>query len=87
MSSPKFFFILQSPGCDGILGSNSTLDTCGVCGGDGSTCKFITGTFKDTNVPIGYHKILEIPKGATQISIRELTWSPNYLGKNLEFSI
>ncbi|KAM4690470.1 ADAMTS-like protein 4 [Rhinophrynus dorsalis] len=68
-----------SPGCDGILGSNSTLDTCGVCGGDGSTCKFITGTFKETNVPIGYHKILEIPKGATQISVRELTWSPNYL--------
>ncbi|XP_071971204.1 ADAMTS-like protein 4 isoform X2 [Engystomops pustulosus] len=68
-----------SPGCDGILGSNSTLDTCGVCGGDGSTCKFITGTFKDTNIPIGYHKILEIPKGATQISVRELTWSPNYL--------
>ncbi|XP_075048272.1 ADAMTS-like protein 4 isoform X2 [Mixophyes fleayi] len=68
-----------SPGCDGILGSNSTLDTCGVCGGDGSTCKFITGTFKDINVPIGYHKILEIPKGATQISVRELTWSPNYL--------
>ncbi|XP_018423624.1 PREDICTED: ADAMTS-like protein 4 [Nanorana parkeri] len=68
-----------SPGCDGILGSNSTLDTCGVCGGDGSTCKFITGTFKDSNVPIGYHKILEIPKGATQISIRELNWSPNYL--------
>eukprot|EP00079_Xenopus_tropicalis_P010540 XP_002935503.1 PREDICTED: ADAMTS-like protein 4 [Xenopus tropicalis] len=68
-----------SPGCDGILGSNSTLDTCGVCGGDGSTCKFITGTFKETNVPIGYHKILEIPKGATQIKVRELTWSPNYL--------
>ncbi|XP_072284991.1 ADAMTS-like protein 4 isoform X2 [Pyxicephalus adspersus] len=68
-----------SPGCDGILGSNSTFDTCGVCGGDSSTCKFITGTFKDTNVPIGYHKILEIPKGATQISIRELNWSPNYL--------
>ncbi|XP_066465335.1 ADAMTS-like protein 4 isoform X1 [Eleutherodactylus coqui] len=68
-----------SPGCDGVLGSNSTLDTCGVCGGNGSTCKFITGTFKDTNIPIGYHKILEIPKGATQISVRELTWSPNYL--------
>ncbi|KAM8920951.1 ADAMTS-like protein 4 [Pelodytes ibericus] len=68
-----------SPGCDGILGSNSTLDTCGVCGGDSSTCKFITGTFKETNVPIGYHKILEIPRGATQISVRELTWSPNYL--------
>ncbi|OCT69063.1 ADAMTS-like protein 4 [Xenopus laevis] len=68
-----------SPGCDGILGSNSTLDTCGVCGGDGSTCKFVTGTFKETNVPIGYHKILEIPKGATQIKVKELTWSPNYL--------
>ncbi|MEE6491300.1 hypothetical protein FKM82_016169 [Ascaphus truei] len=68
-----------SPGCDGILGSNSTLDTCGVCGGNNSSCRLITGTFNETNVPIGYHKIMEIPKGATRINVTELTRSPNYL--------
>ncbi|XP_053561442.1 ADAMTS-like protein 4 isoform X2 [Bombina bombina] len=68
-----------SPGCDGILGSNSTLDICGVCGGNNSTCKFVSGTFNETSVPIGYHKILEIPKGATHINVTELTRSPNYL--------
>ncbi|KAM4662978.1 ADAMTS-like protein 4 isoform 2-T2 [Discoglossus pictus] len=68
-----------SPGCDGILGSNSTLDVCGVCGGNNSSCRFISGTFNETNVPIGYHKILEIPKGAAHINVTELTRSPNYL--------
>uniref|UniRef100_A0A8C8RUS8 ADAMTS like 4 n=1 Tax=Pelusios castaneus TaxID=367368 RepID=A0A8C8RUS8_9SAUR len=68
-----------SPGCDGILGSNQTLDSCGVCGGDHSTCKLVAGNFSDSNVPIGYHKILEIPQGATRINVTEMTQSPNYL--------
>ncbi|XP_067425608.1 ADAMTS-like protein 4 [Emydura macquarii macquarii] len=68
-----------SPGCDGVLGSNRTLDSCGVCGGDHSTCKLVAGNFSDSNVPIGYHKILEIPQGATRINVTEMTWSPNYL--------
>lgn len=67
------------PGCDGILGSNKTLDDCGTCGGDGKACKLVVGTFNDTNVPIGYHKILQIPKGATKINVTEMTRSPNYL--------
>uniref|UniRef100_A0A8C3T2X8 ADAMTS/ADAMTS-like Spacer 1 domain-containing protein n=1 Tax=Chelydra serpentina TaxID=8475 RepID=A0A8C3T2X8_CHESE len=72
-------FAPQSPGCDGVLGSNRTLDSCGVCGGDHSTCKLVVGNFSDSNVPIGYHKILEIPQGATRINVTEMTWSPNYL--------
>ncbi|XP_029436536.1 ADAMTS-like protein 4 isoform X2 [Rhinatrema bivittatum] len=67
------------PGCDGILGSNMTLDGCGMCGGDSSTCRLVAGTFNDSNVPIGYHKILEIPRGATKINVTENTRSPNYL--------
>ncbi|XP_053134475.1 ADAMTS-like protein 4 isoform X2 [Hemicordylus capensis] len=68
-----------TPGCDGILGSNRTLDSCGVCGGDHTTCKLVVGNFSDTDVPIGYHRILEIPVGATRIQVREMTRSPNYL--------
>ncbi|XP_074836613.1 ADAMTS-like protein 4 isoform X2 [Carettochelys insculpta] len=68
-----------SPGCDGVLGSNQTLDSCGVCGGDHSTCKLVVGNFSETDVPIGYHKILEIPPGATRINVTEMTQSPNYL--------
>ncbi|KAJ7307202.1 hypothetical protein JRQ81_009193 [Phrynocephalus forsythii] len=68
-----------TPGCDGILGSNRTLDSCGVCGGDHTTCKLVAGNYSDTDVPIGYHRILEIPAGATRIHIREMAQSPNYL--------
>ncbi|XP_066466392.1 ADAMTS-like protein 4 isoform X2 [Tiliqua scincoides] len=68
-----------SPGCDGILGSNRTLDSCGVCGGDHTTCKLVVGNFSEMDVPIGYHRILEIPAGATRIQVKEMTRSPNYL--------
>ncbi|XP_028565709.2 ADAMTS-like protein 4 [Podarcis muralis] len=68
-----------TPGCDGVLGSNRTLDSCGVCGGDHTTCKLVVGNFSDTDVPIGYHRILEIPAGATRIQVKEMTRSPNYL--------
>ncbi|XP_032090050.1 ADAMTS-like protein 4 isoform X1 [Thamnophis elegans] len=68
-----------TPGCDGILGSNRTLDECGVCGGDHTACKLVSGNYSETNVPIGYHRILQIPAGATQIQIREMSRSPNYL--------
>ncbi|XP_077175711.1 ADAMTS-like protein 4 isoform X2 [Paroedura picta] len=68
-----------TPGCDGILASNRTLDSCGVCGGDHTTCKLVVGNFSDTDVPIGYHRIMEIPAGATRILVKEMTRSPNYL--------
>ena len=32
-----------SPGCDGLVGSGKSFDKCGICGGDGSTCKGCDG--------------------------------------------
>ncbi|XP_057690045.1 thrombospondin type-1 domain-containing protein 4 isoform X1 [Corythoichthys intestinalis] len=66
-------------GCDGVLGSGSVLDKCGVCGGRDSSCQRVTGSFQNATVPLGYHKILDIPAGATFINITERRASPNYL--------
>uniref|UniRef100_A0A4W6FR92 PLAC domain-containing protein n=1 Tax=Lates calcarifer TaxID=8187 RepID=A0A4W6FR92_LATCA len=66
-------------GCDGVLGSGSMIDKCGVCGGRDSSCRKVTGSFQNVTVPLGYHKILDIPPGATFINITERRASPNYL--------
>ncbi|XP_062897718.1 thrombospondin type-1 domain-containing protein 4 [Mobula hypostoma] len=66
-------------GCDGLLGSETKPDKCGVCGGDESTCRVVFGTFEDPKVPVGYHKILEIPRGAKKINVTEMGRSHNYL--------
>ncbi|XP_069781968.1 thrombospondin type-1 domain-containing protein 4 isoform X2 [Narcine bancroftii] len=75
----------KSLGCDEILGSNKFVDRCGVCGGDNTTCKVISGTFKQSIMSVGYHKILEIPEGATQINVTEMTKSRNYLALRNHF--
>lgn len=31
-------------GCDHVIGSSKKLDKCGVCGGNGSTCRKISGS-------------------------------------------
>uniref|UniRef100_A0A673IZF1 PLAC domain-containing protein n=1 Tax=Sinocyclocheilus rhinocerous TaxID=307959 RepID=A0A673IZF1_9TELE len=68
-----------SEGCDGVLGSGLVRDRCGVCGGGDGTCERVTGSFLNTSVPLGYHRILDIPPGATAINITERRASPNYL--------
>ncbi|XP_043861523.1 ADAMTS-like protein 4 isoform X2 [Dromiciops gliroides] len=68
-----------SPGCDGILGSGRRPDGCGVCGGDNSTCRFVSGNFTDRGGLLGYHKILLIPAGASQLQIAQFRPSSNYL--------
>nr|XP_034327097.1 A disintegrin and metalloproteinase with thrombospondin motifs 6-like isoform X3 [Crassostrea gigas] len=57
-------------GCDdAFLGGTKEFDECGVCGGDGSTCDVIQGTF--TGIPGEGNRTLmiEIPKGAYNIQI------------------
>ncbi|XP_047454821.1 thrombospondin type-1 domain-containing protein 4 isoform X2 [Mugil cephalus] len=66
-------------GCDGVLGSSSVIDKCGVCGGRDASCRKVTGSFQNVTVPLGYHKILDIPPRATLINITERRASPNYL--------
>ncbi|XP_006861438.1 PREDICTED: ADAMTS-like protein 4 [Chrysochloris asiatica] len=68
-----------SPGCDGILGSGRRPDGCGVCGGDDSTCRLISGNLTDRGGPLGYQKILLIPAGASRLHIAQLQPSANYL--------
>ncbi|XP_036394728.1 ADAMTS-like protein 4 [Megalops cyprinoides] len=68
-----------SEGCDGVLGSGLVRDRCGVCGGRDASCRRVTGSFLNTTVPLGYHRILDIPLGATAINITERRSSPNYL--------
>ncbi|XP_064192169.1 thrombospondin type-1 domain-containing protein 4-like isoform X1 [Anguilla rostrata] len=69
----------QTLGCDDYLGSGNVLDKCGVCGGDNSTCKVVSGVFKHPLTKVGYHKIVEIPEGATKINVTEMIKSQNNL--------
>ncbi|VDO18324.1 unnamed protein product [Heligmosomoides polygyrus] len=55
------------------------LDKCGVCDGDGSTCKTIEGSFDERNLSPGYHDVMRIPVGATAIRIEEARTSSNNL--------
>ncbi|XP_058850871.1 thrombospondin type-1 domain-containing protein 4-like isoform X1 [Acipenser ruthenus] len=69
----------KSLGCDDYLGSDKVMDKCGVCGGDNTACKVVSGVFKHTLMQVGYHKVVEIPEGATKINITEMIKSRNYL--------
>ncbi|XP_059152911.1 thrombospondin type-1 domain-containing protein 4-like isoform X2 [Physella acuta] len=67
-------------GCDGILESSARPDVCGVCNGDGSTCRLTHGIFTRTNLPgRGYHHVTTIPAGARSINITELARSRNHI--------
>lgn len=52
----------QPIGCDGVLFSTHTLDKCGVCQGDGSSCTHVTGTYRKGNANLG--KSMEPPSGS-----------------------
>ncbi|KAM4749448.1 thrombospondin type-1 domain-containing protein 4 [Rhinophrynus dorsalis] len=66
-------------GCDDFLGSDKVVDKCGVCGGDNTACKVVSGVFKHVLTKVGYHKVVEIPEGATKINVTEMAKSNNYL--------
>lgn len=66
-------------GCDGLLGSGMQLDSCGVCGGDNSTCRVIAGIFSNPKMPYGYNMIATLPRGAANITIQQVKPSANYL--------
>ncbi|XP_049581654.1 A disintegrin and metalloproteinase with thrombospondin motifs 8 isoform X1 [Syngnathus scovelli] len=56
-------------GCDQVIGSNKRVDKCGVCGGNGLTCRKITGSYN--KAIYGYSDIVTIPVGATNIDIKQ----------------
>ncbi|KAJ6662456.1 hypothetical protein lerEdw1_011869 [Lerista edwardsae] len=56
-------------GCDHIIGSSKKFDKCGVCGGNGSTCKKVSGMISSASP--GYHDVVVIPAGATNIEVKQ----------------
>ncbi|NWS53575.1 PPN protein, partial [Chunga burmeisteri] len=71
--------VCQAVGCDNMLESAKKEDKCLQCGGDGSTCYGVKGTFDVPNLPKGYNQIFIIPVGATSIHIKEVMPSRNFL--------
>lgn len=66
-------------GCDDVVGSQTTLDLCGVCNGDGSTCRIVKDVFETKKLEYGYNKVGTLPAGATSINITQLGQSRNYI--------
>lgn len=71
--------ICKNVGCDDVVGSTATRDVCGVCNGDGSTCRIIKDVFETKKLNYGYNEIGTIPAGATNINITQLDQSRNYI--------
>uniref|UniRef100_A0A8C0I861 Papilin, proteoglycan like sulfated glycoprotein n=1 Tax=Bubo bubo TaxID=30461 RepID=A0A8C0I861_BUBBB len=71
--------VCQAVGCDNMLESAKKEDKCLKCGGDGSTCYGVKGTFDVPSLPKGYNQIFIIPVGATSIQIKEVMPSRNFL--------
>ncbi|XP_044531792.1 ADAMTS-like protein 2 [Gracilinanus agilis] len=66
-------------GCDGSLHSFQMMDRCRVCGGNGSTCHRISGSFRKGISQLGYVFVTNIPVGATDILIIERRKTENIL--------
>lgn len=56
-------------GCDRVIGSSKRFDKCGVCGGDGSTCKKVSGSLDRARA--GYQDVVTIPAGATLVDVKQ----------------
>ncbi|XP_057217924.1 A disintegrin and metalloproteinase with thrombospondin motifs 9 [Triplophysa rosa] len=65
--------LCRQAGCDHVLNSKARRDKCGVCGGDNSSCKTVAGTFN--MVHYGYNVVVRIPSGATNIDVRQHSYS------------
>ncbi|XP_066557612.1 A disintegrin and metalloproteinase with thrombospondin motifs 17 isoform X2 [Amia ocellicauda] len=68
----------QKIGCDGIIGSSAKEDRCGVCNGDGKSCKIVKGDFSHTK-GTGYVEAAVIPVGARRIKVVEDKPSHSFL--------
>ncbi|KAF7656715.1 hypothetical protein LDENG_00037230 [Lucifuga dentata] len=68
----------QKIGCDSIIGSSAKEDRCGVCNGDGRSCKIVRGDFNHTK-GMGYIEAAIIPAGARRIKVVEDKPSHSFL--------
>ncbi|XP_006811547.1 A disintegrin and metalloproteinase with thrombospondin motifs 6-like [Saccoglossus kowalevskii] len=70
--------ICMEVGCDYKIRSTAKEDRCGVCHGDGSTCKKVQAEFNKPS-GLGYVEATVIPAGARNIRVEEVAAANNYL--------
>ncbi|KAM8794341.1 A disintegrin and metalloproteinase with thrombospondin motifs 4 [Eudromia elegans] len=58
----------EAAGCDRVIGSKKRFDKCMRCGGDGSTCARVHGSFGKGRY--GYNDVVTVPAGATHLWVR-----------------
>lgn len=66
-------------GCDGIIGGQ-IYDICGVCGGNNSSCRLVSGLFTKPFLNSGYNYITDIPENACSLNISEVKRTTNLIG-------
>uniref|UniRef100_A0ACB8FPN3 Uncharacterized protein n=1 Tax=Sphaerodactylus townsendi TaxID=933632 RepID=A0ACB8FPN3_9SAUR len=67
--------LCRQAGCDHVLNSKAKRDKCGICGGDNSSCRTLSGTFNSAHY--GYNIVIKIPIGATNLEIYQHSYSGN----------
>ncbi|XP_032089321.1 A disintegrin and metalloproteinase with thrombospondin motifs 7 isoform X2 [Thamnophis elegans] len=75
--------ICKNIGCDYEIDSYAMEDRCGVCHGDGSTCRTVKKTFEESE-GLGYVDVGLIPAGAREIQIEEVAEAENFLALRSE---
>eukprot|EP00106_Octopus_bimaculoides_P008128 XP_014775570.1 PREDICTED: papilin-like [Octopus bimaculoides] len=70
----------KSVGCDRVLGSSKVEDACRICGGAGKHCKTVKKSVETTKLKNGYNDFLVIPRGATNILVKNRKDSENHFG-------
>ncbi|CAI9744388.1 papilin-like isoform X2 [Octopus vulgaris] len=68
----------KSVGCDRVLGSSKAEDACRICGGEGKHCKTVKKSVETTKLKNGYNDFLVIPRGATNILVKNRKDSENH---------
>ncbi|XP_036081427.1 A disintegrin and metalloproteinase with thrombospondin motifs 16 isoform X6 [Rousettus aegyptiacus] len=66
-------------GCDLVLGSDATEDSCGVCKGNNSECTTHRGLYAKQHRTNQYRPVVAIPPGARGIRVRETSVSACYI--------
>lgn len=63
----------QPVGCDGLLYSTLTVDRCGVCGGNGTSCQRVSGSYRKALAQLGNTHTNTHPKSF----VRYCSWCNN----------
>ncbi|CAK8698557.1 unnamed protein product [Clavelina lepadiformis] len=66
--------LCKMAGCDHVLNSRTTVDSCGVCNGDNTACRTVQGSYNAGYI-IGYNQVIVIPAGANNIVITQTSYT------------